>query len=159
MTNTLDADLAIAEAAIPPDPVIPAPPGTDALGQPEPQANCSDLTPGLVRILAVTALPQWELTEPELEQLGGALGECLDQLFPGGMSGKYACWLRLVACSAMICATRAASNGGKLPGLGPRPKVSSPPPPQTPSEADPQQLHGVGAGVGNPVTGSLPGYD
>jgi len=121
-TQNLAAELAAAEAAIPADPTLPPPPGT-----PEPppaaavdSASCSDLTPGLVEIIAATVLPAWNLTEDEKREFSGALGECLDQLFPGGLSGKYACWLRLVACSAVIVVSRASANGGKLPRIGPR---------------------------------------
>jgi hypothetical protein len=75
-----------------------------------------------VGVVAVVALPQWELTGEEKRELSESLAGCLDQLFPGGLDGKYACWFRLVAAAGGITVVRLAQNGGKLPGLGPRRK-------------------------------------
>ena len=46
--------------------------------------------------------------------------ECLAQLFPDGVQGKYACWFRLMACTGVIVVNGIAQNGGKLPGIGPK---------------------------------------
>lgn len=65
-------------------------------------------------------LPQWGITDEFRLEWTAATAECLAQLFPDGMGGKYACWFRLLACSSIIVATGIAQNGGKLPGLGPK---------------------------------------
>jgi hypothetical protein len=149
MTNTLEAELAAAHNSIPADPA----PAETLAAPAEKQASCSDLTPGLVRVCAATVFQQWQLTEPELTELGGALGECLDQLFPGGMGGRYACWLRLVAVSAMICATRAGAGG--LPPIGPRQPEPEPDPAPI---ATPQPVSPGAVGDG-PGEGAMSGYE
>jgi len=65
-------------------------------------------------------LPQWGITDEFRQEWTAATAECLAQLFPDGMGGKYACWFRLLACSSVIVATGIAKNDGKLPGLGPK---------------------------------------
>jgi len=46
--------------------------------------------------------------------------QCLAQLFPDGINGKYACWFRLLGCTGFIVVNGIAQNGGKLPGFGPK---------------------------------------
>lgn len=81
------------------------------------------LCAGLVPVVAITVLPQWNLSRDEQNELAQSLGACLDQVLPGGLNGKYACWVRLIACAGGIAITRAIANGGKLPALGPRKAV------------------------------------
>lgn len=71
-------------------------------------------------IVSLVLLPQWELTEAERKELAESLGQCLDQLFPGGLDGKYACWVRLVVTCGGIAAGRVMQHG-RLPGFGPKP--------------------------------------
>lgn len=73
-------------------------------------------------ILFGMVLPQWEVSADEQHEWSDALGQCCDQIFPGGPDGKYACWVRLILGSVVIAGTRIAMNGGKLPPLGPRKK-------------------------------------
>lgn len=65
-------------------------------------------------------LPQWNLTDVEKTEFRQAMAQCLNQLFPGGINGRWGCWLRLAGCSGLIVAVRAAENGGKLPAIGPK---------------------------------------
>jgi len=88
-----------------------------------------------VGVVAVVALPQWELTGDEKRELSESLAGCLDQLFPGGLDGKYACWFRLVAAAGGITVVRLAQNGGKLPGFGPRRKSDTDTEAPTPAPA------------------------
>lgn len=64
-------------------------------------------------------LPQWGITDEFRKEWTEASAECLAQLFPDGVTGKYACWFRLIACTGFIVGNAFASNGGKLPGIGP----------------------------------------
>jgi hypothetical protein len=127
--NTIDinADALSAEAAavlaeaepVPVDPVE---------GQGAPVATAAQswqpVVEGLAPTLAVIVFPQWELSPSEVETFGKSLTECLDQLFPGGVEGKYACYARLLAVTAGICATRYMKHG-ELPPLGPK-KIEPP---------------------------------
>ena len=73
-----------------------------------------------VTIGAMVVLPQWQLTPEEQHEIADSLSECLEQLFPGGLDGRYACYVRLLMCTGAIILTRYQAGGGKLPGLGPR---------------------------------------
>ena len=65
-------------------------------------------------------MAQWNITDEVRDEMTEATAECLAQLFPDGMGGKYACWFRLLACGGIIVVNGIASNGGKLPGFGPK---------------------------------------
>jgi len=65
-------------------------------------------------------MAQWNINDELRDELTEATAECMAQLFPDGLGGKYACWFRLIGCSGIIVATGIASNGGKLPGFGPK---------------------------------------
>lgn len=65
-------------------------------------------------------LPQWGITDEYQTEWTAATAECLAQLFPDGINGKYACWFRLLACTGVIVVNGITQNGGKLPGLGPK---------------------------------------
>lgn len=66
-------------------------------------------------------MAQWNINDETRTELTDATAECLAQLFPDGLGGKYACWFRLLACSGIIVVNGMATNGGKLPGFGPKP--------------------------------------
>lgn len=70
-------------------------------------------------MLRIGVFPQWQITDAEAKEFAESLGQCLDQLFPGGMSGRYACFARLIACCGGIVAMRAIQLG-KIPPLGPK---------------------------------------
>lgn len=74
---------------------------------------------GMVPMLRAVVLPQWKFAPGQIEELEASLTVCLDQAFPGGLDGKYACWVRLGMCGTGIVITNIAMNGGKLPPLGP----------------------------------------
>lgn len=74
---------------------------------------------GLVPVLRGVVIPQWSVQSVQLKEFGESLTQCLDQAFPGGVSGQYACWARLLMCSAGIVVGAIVSNGGALPPLGP----------------------------------------
>lgn len=94
----------------------------DAAGQmqqeqlPESWAPLIDAMTPMVRI---AIFPQWEITDAEAKEFSASLGECMDQLFPGGLAGPYACWCRLIFCAGGIVAGRVIKHG-QLPPLGPR---------------------------------------
>jgi len=112
----LEADAAIAgaEPAALTDTGLPPPAPIDA------EAEFKIVLDGPLKLAEVIVLPQWGITTEEHTELTGSLSMCLAQLFPDGINGKYACWFRLIACSGLIVVTRAAQNGGKLPGIGPK---------------------------------------
>lgn len=64
-------------------------------------------------------VPQWNITDQESAAFSESLGTCLDQLFPGGPTGKYACWVRLFGTCSGIALGRYLANGA-LPPLGPK---------------------------------------
>ncbi len=75
-----------------------------------------------VNLIAKVALPQWNLTDDEKNELTKSTAHILEDLFPGGLSGRYAPYLRLIVVSGVIVITRAKEHDGKLPGLGPKPE-------------------------------------
>jgi len=81
-----------------------------------------------VMFVSTAVLPQYGITDEFRTEWTAASAECLAQLFPDGLDGKYACWFRLFACSGMIVVNGIAQNGGKLPGIGPKKKDPDPTP-------------------------------
>jgi hypothetical protein len=73
-----------------------------------------------VNLIAKVVLPQWNLTDEEKHELTKSTAHILQDLFPGGLSGRYAPYLRLIVVSGAIVITRHKEHGGKLPGLGPK---------------------------------------
>lgn len=73
-----------------------------------------------VNVVAKVALPQWNLTDEEKHELTKSTAHILQDLFPGGLSGRYAPYLRLITVAGVIVITRHKEHGGKLPGLGPK---------------------------------------
>lgn len=106
------ASLAAEVAAAVPGAAAPA-------GELEAIANASwaTLAPPGVSVICAVVLPAWEITPAEQGEISPALAECLEQLFPGGINGRYACWLRLVLCCGGIAVSRAVQNGGRMPPL------------------------------------------
>jgi hypothetical protein len=95
----------------------------DGLPPPEP----IDAAKGFREVLHLPAmfvqrgvLPQWGIADEYRDEFTAATAECLAQLFPDGLNGKYACWFRLLGCTGFIVVNGIAQNGGKLPGIGPK---------------------------------------
>lgn len=114
----LAAEAAAAVADLPPDLGAEAPPGEGEATQGA--AEWDAFMPGAVSVIAAVVLPQWQLTKDEQRELASSLGQCLAQLFPDGLNGRYACWFRLIACAGGIAVTRYAANGMQLPPFGPK---------------------------------------
>lgn len=70
-------------------------------------------------MLRIAIFPQWDISDDEAKEFSESLGECLDQVFPGGLAGPYACWCRLIFCAGGIVAGHVIKHG-HLPPLGPR---------------------------------------
>lgn len=106
-----------ADAAIAGMPATESPADAGALAALESWATMIEsVTP----ILRIGVFPQWNISDGEAKEFADSLGQCLDQLFPGGMGGKYACYARFIACCGGIAALRAIQNQGKLPPIGPK---------------------------------------
>lgn len=86
---------------------------------PEAAESWRPLVQGVVPMLRIVVFPQWNITDDEANEFTESLTQCMDQLFPGGMAGKYACWVRLMACCGGIVASRVIERG-ELPPLGPK---------------------------------------
>jgi hypothetical protein len=111
-----------------------APAVDPATGQPaidaaiaNPNGQWSALTPPTVEVLCAVVLPAWQIQPAEQRPVSEALAECLEQVFPGGIEGKYACWVRLIVACGAITVSRVATNNGRLPPLF-LPKASKPAP-------------------------------
>lgn len=122
-TAALDAEadrlLAGAAPELTQDPTTAAAPGAGELVN-NGLGSWIEVTPGLVAAADVLLLPQWHLRTEEKDQLAGALGSVLDQLFPGGMSDpRWSPYLRLVAVSVAIGVAHRDPETGKFPPLGP----------------------------------------
>ena len=109
-------------------------PGVDS--QSTSAGSWSALTPGLVTVTCGVVIPQWQVPANEQIEVAAALGECMEQLFPGGIEGKYACWVRLVFACGAVSVSAVNRHHGKLPplfmrGAKPAPSRSSPAPADT----------------------------
>jgi hypothetical protein len=82
----------------------------------DPNGQWGALTPPLVKITCGVVLPAWQINNTEQGEISEALGQCLEQLFPGGVNGKYACWVRLVFCCGAITVSRVQQHG-RVPPL------------------------------------------
>lgn len=105
-----EAELAAAGA-----PIDPSSPGAPA--PLDPNGSWALITPPTVSVICGVVLPAWEIRAEEQSEISGALAQCLEQVFPGGVDGKYACWIRLCMACGAITVSRVATNGGKLPPL------------------------------------------
>ena len=112
----LEADAAVAD--LPPDPITetgePVAPPVDA------EKEFRDVLRMPVMFVQRAVLPQWGITDEYRDEFAEATAQCLAQLFPDGINGKYACWFRLLAVSGVITVSAIAQNEGKLPGIGPK---------------------------------------
>jgi hypothetical protein len=116
----LEAEANAALATAPEEPVMidgaPVPPV--ATYDPNAPTEWDPYMQMAVEITAKVALPQWNLTADEKTEIQKSLAHILEQLYPGGLSGKFAPYLRLITVCGVITVTRAQANGGKLPGFG-----------------------------------------
>lgn len=113
---TLEANAAIAGAE-------PEALTETGLPPPEPVDAAAEFRAALkmpLMLVQHAVMPQWGITDEVRVEMTEASAECMAQLFPDGMGGKYACWFRLLACSGIIVVNGIAGNGGKLPGFGPK---------------------------------------
>lgn len=96
------------------------------------------MAPALVDTTCIVVIPQWNVQKDERCLVSDSLAECLEQLFPGGIEGKYACWVKLIFAVGGITAARALQPGG-LPPLFNR-KKSAPKSAQQPAARNPNEL-------------------
>jgi len=109
-----DAALAGAEPEALTDTGLPPPPPVDA------EKDFREVLQLPALFLQHSVLPQWGIKDEYRDEFTAATAQCLAQLFPDGMNGKYACWFRLLGCTGFIVVNGIAQNGGKLPGIGPK---------------------------------------
>jgi hypothetical protein len=130
-----------AEAAAAGAPVDPLAPGAELLTVND---SWAVLMPPTVEVICGVVLPAWEIRkDDEQEPLAAAMAECMEQIFPGGIDGKYGCWVRLITVCGAITVSRVATNGGKLPPLFlPKGATTRPTPAPTPQPApiDPMRV-------------------
>lgn len=106
-----EADAALASVA--------ADASADATASAPVPESWAPLIDSMTPMLRIAVFPQWEITDDEAREFSESLGQCLDQVFPGGLAGPYACWCRLIFCAGGIVAGRVIKHG-HLPPLGPR---------------------------------------
>lgn len=128
MVGGADRLIAEAEAAAAGAPVIDPATGQAATAEPiNVSGQWSMLTPPVVEIGCGVVLPAWQIGPVEQRCIAEPLAECLEQVFPGGIEGKYACWVRLITACGAITVSRVQANGGKLPRIGPNFRPESAP--------------------------------
>jgi len=101
---------------------LPPPPPVDA------EKEFRDLLNLPVLFVQHSVLPQWGIQDQYRDEFTAATAQCLAQLFPDGINGKYACWFRLLAASGFIVVNAIGQNGGKLPPIGPKKEPTAPAP-------------------------------
>jgi hypothetical protein len=129
MVGGADRLIAEAEAAAAGAPAIDPATGQAATAEPvNVSGQWATLTPPTVEVLCGVVLPAWQIGPVEQRCIAEPLAECLEQVFPGGIQGQYACWVRLITACGAIAVSRVQANGGKLPRIGPnfRPESAKP---------------------------------
>lgn len=121
-----EANAALAAAPIDAVTVDGTAPGGELVDPDQSAKEWALVTKGVVTGTALVILPQWNLTDEEQGELADSLAHCCAQLFPGGINGKYACWVRLIAATTAIAGSRFIANGGKFPPIGPRVEKPAP---------------------------------
>jgi hypothetical protein len=142
LVGSTDRLIAEAEAAVAGAPSIDPTTGQPALEAVNVNGTWAVLTAPCVEVLCGVVLPAWEIRkEDEQPAISEALAECMEQLFPGGVDGKYACWVRLIVTCGAITVGRVAANGGRLPPLFvPKSKKSTSGPTAPAPKPDPMTL-------------------
>lgn len=112
---TLEADAAL--AGVVDELAASAPADAAAAGVPALE-SWAPFIEGLAPTLRGIIFAQWRMHEVQFEEWKASLVVCLDQTFPGGMTGPYACWVRLATASAGIVVVNYVTNGNQLPPLG-----------------------------------------
>lgn len=118
--EALTAEATQVAAEVQQEMVDAAPVEGEATAVPKAEESWRELTHPMMPTVRFILLPQWGLGEEELREWAESLGQCLDQVFPGGIDGKYGCWVRLIFSTSGIIGARAMANGGRLPGFGPK---------------------------------------
>jgi len=121
----LEADAALAGVTQDPTAIGAQPPPPI-----DPETEFREVLRMPVMFVQKALLPQWGIADEYRDEWNAALAQCLTQLFPDGINGKYACWFRLLACSGVIVVNAIATNGGTLPGFGPQQDPDNGPVPQ-----------------------------
>jgi hypothetical protein len=131
-TERLIADVEAAAASAPIADPITGQPAVEQLVEANGAGEWSALAPHLVTVACGVVLPRWAIPTSDQTEVGESLGLCLEQLFPGGIEGKYACWVRLVFACGAITVSTAQRHGGKLPPLWAVSAPAKPAPPVDP---------------------------
>jgi hypothetical protein len=118
--DNLAAEAAAAIGQAPEDPSIAPAAPVDPPYDPNKVTEWDMYMQMAVNLVAKIALPQWNLTDDEKNELTKSTAHILEDLFPGGLAGRYAPYLRLITVTGFIVVTRHKEHGGKLPGLGPK---------------------------------------
>jgi hypothetical protein len=135
-TERLIADVEAAAASAPIADPVTGQPSAGELVQADGAGEWRTLTPHLVTVTCGVVLPRWAIPTTDQAEVAESLGLCLEQLFPGGVDGKYACWVRLVFACGAITVSTAQRHGGKLPPLF----AVSPPAEPAPPPVDPMHV-------------------
>lgn len=133
----LIAEVEAAAASAPIADPVTGQPQVDQVAPPNVNGEWAVLTPPVVEVVAAVVFPRWNIGPDKQRPLSESLAECMDQLFPGGVEGKYACWVRLIAVCGTITVGAAAENGGRLPPLF---SASAKPAQPTPPPIDPMHV-------------------
>lgn len=129
-----EADAALASAPADAGGGVAPAEGSDSGG------SWADITPSVVTVVSGVVLPQWDIKANEQTEVSTALAQCMDQVFPGGLDGKYACWVRLVMACGAITVSRAMQPGGLPPLFNNKRRAAAP----ASTPADPLTLTSLG---------------
>ena len=113
----LEAEANAALAAAPVEPALSPAPAPVPEYDPNAPTEWDMYMQIAVEMLANVGLPQWNLNPHEKNELTKSLAHILEQQFPGGLSGRYAPYLRLITVAGLVCVTRYQEHG-RLPGFG-----------------------------------------
>lgn len=118
--ENLAAEAAAALGQAPEEPALAPVPPTAPPYDPEMATEWDMYMQMAVGLVAKIVLPQWNLTDDEKHELTKSTAHILQDLFPGGLSGRFAPYLRLITVSGIIIISRHKEHGGKFPGIGPK---------------------------------------
>lgn len=101
------AELTGATPAIAPTNVVELPPAN----------SWKPLVAGITPMVRIALFSRWGIRPEEETEFVESGAQCLDLCFPGGLDGKYGCFVRLISCCTSIAGMRYLQHG-ELPPIG-----------------------------------------
>lgn len=88
-----------------------------AIASDAPPSSWKPLVAGVTPMMRIALFSRWNIRPEEETEFIEAGAQCLDLCFPGGLDGRYGCFVRLISCCTSIAGLRYLQHGS-LPPIG-----------------------------------------